>query len=97
MDDTKTIAAGHHEQAAHHFEVAAKMHHDAVKQCQSGNYEKAQTLATSAAEAEGVANRHAMQALEQYRQHADDVAGQKAELAAEDAARAAKQDAKGAT
>lgn len=94
MDDTKTVAAKHHEDAAHHFEAAAKMHHDAARQCANGNYEKAESLATSAAEAEGLANRHAMQAVDQYRSHADQVAGRKAEAASEEAARDAKHEAK---
>ena len=96
MDDIKAAAAGHHDEAAHRFEIAAKMHRDAAKQCTSGNFEKAQTLATSAAEAETDANRHAMQALDLYRHHAMDVAGHKAELAAEEAARAAKHEARAA-
>ena len=96
MDDIKAAAAKHHEDAAHHFEVAAKMHHDAAKHCASGNYEKAESLATSAAEAEGVANRHAMQAVNGYRHHAEEVASRQAEAAAEEAARVAKHDAKAA-
>jgi hypothetical protein len=96
MDDIKVAAAGHHEDAAHQFEIAAKMHRDAAKQCMSGNFEKAQSLATFAAEAETVANRAAMQALDLYRHHTQEVAGRKAELAAEDAARAAKHEAKAA-
>ncbi len=94
MDDIKAGAAERHEQAAHHLEIAAKMHRDAAKQCSSGNYEKAQSLATSAAEADTVANRYALEAVDLYRHHADEVAGHKAELAAEDAARVAKHDAK---
>ncbi len=96
MDDIKAAAAKHHEDAAHGFEVAAGMHHEAAKHCASGNFEKAEGLATSAAEAEGVANRHAMQAVDQYRHHADEVAARKAEAAGEDAARAAKHEAKAA-
>lgn len=96
MDDIKAAAAKHHEDAAHHFEVAAKMHHDAAKHCASGNYEKAESLATSAAEAEGVANRHAMQAVDSYRHHTQEVAERKAEAEAEEAARVAKHEAKAA-
>ena len=96
MDDIKANAAERHEQAAHHLELAAQMHRDAAKQCLSGNYEKAQSLATSAAEADTVANRHAMEATDLYRHHGEEVAGHKAELAAEDAARSAKHDAKAA-
>ncbi len=94
MDDIKAAAAGHHDEAAHQLEIAAKMHRDAAKQCMSGNFEKAQSLATSAAEAETLANRHAMQALDQYRHHGEEVAEQKAEAASEEAARAAKREAK---
>ena len=96
MDNIKDEAAGHNEQAAHQMEVAAKMHRDAAKQCRSGNYGKAQSLATSAAEADTLANRHAMDAVNLYRHHADEVAGHKAELASEEAARAAKHEAKAA-
>ena len=94
MDDIKAIAAKHHEDAAHGFEVAAKMHHEAAKHCASGNFEKAEGLATSAAEAEGVANRHSIEAVDQYRHHAEEVATRKAEAAGEAAARVAKHDAK---
>ena len=94
MDDIKTTAAKHHEDAAHGFEAAAKMHHEAARHCASGNFEKAEGLATSAAEAEGLANRHAIQAVDHYRHHAEAVASRKAEAAAEDAARAAKHNAK---
>ncbi len=96
MDNIKSDAANHHEQAAHQFDIAAKMHRDAAKQCLSGNYEKAQSLATSAAEADTTANRHAMDAVDLYRHHAEEVAGHKAELASEEAARAAKHEAKAA-
>ena len=96
MDDIKAAAAEQHDHAAQHLENAAKMHRDAAKQCLSGNYEKAHTLATSAAEADTVANRHALQAVDLYRHHADEVAARKAEQAAEDAARAARHDAKAA-
>ena len=96
MDNVKTDAAERHEQAAHHLEIAAKMHNDAAKQCLSGNYEKAQRLAVSAAEADAVANRHALEAVDLYRHHADEVAGHKAELAAEEAARAAKHETRAA-
>ena len=71
MDNIKTEAAGHHEQAAHALETAAKMHRDAAHQCLSGNYGKAQSLATSAAEADTVASRHAMDAVNLYRHHAE--------------------------
>ena len=94
MDNIKPSAADHHEQAAHHLEIAAKMHRDAAKQCLSGNYEKAQSLATSAAEVDTVASRHAMDAVDLYRHHADEVAGHKAEVASEEAARTAKHEAK---
>ena len=94
MNDIKTEAAAHHENAARHLEIAAGMHHDAARQCESGNFEKAQQLATQAAETDTAANQHAMQALDLYRSHAEDVAAQKAESAAEDAARAAKKAAK---
>ncbi len=96
MDDIKAAAAEHHDEAARQLELAAKMHRDAAKQCGSGNFEKAQSLATSAAEAETLANRHAMQGLDLYRHHAEEVAEHKAELAAEDAARVAKHEAKAA-
>ncbi len=94
MDDIKASAAARHEQAAHHLEIAVKMHRDAAKQCLSGNYAKAQSLATSAAEADTVASRLAMEAVDLYRHHADEVAGHKAEVAAEEAARDAKHKAK---
>ncbi len=96
MDDIKANAAAQHDEAAHHLELAAKMHRDAAKQCMSGNFEKAKGLATSAAEADTVANRHAMQAVDLYRHHAEEVAEHKAELATEEAARAAKHAAKAA-
>ncbi len=96
MDDTKANAAALHEQAAHHLEIAAKMHRDAAAQCLSGNYEKAQSLATSAGEADTVANRHAIEAVDVYRHHAEEVAAYKAEAAAEEAARVAKHEAKAA-
>ena len=96
MDNIKADAAERHEQAAHHLELAAKMHRDAAKQCLSGNYEKAQSLAVSASEADTVANRHALEAVDLYRHHADEVAGRKAEAAAEEAARAAKHEARAA-
>jgi hypothetical protein len=96
MDNIKADAAERHEQAAHHLEIAAKMHRDAAKQCLSGNYAKAQSLATSAAEADTVASQHAMEAVDLYRHHDDEVAGHKAEIAAEEAARTAKHEAKSA-
>lgn len=94
MDDIKTTAAAHHNDAARHLEIAAGMHRDAAKQCESGNYEKAQLLATEAAETDTAANRHAMEALDLYRSHAEEVAARKAEAAAEEDARAAKKAAK---
>ncbi len=96
MDNIKADAAERHESAAHQLEIAAKMHRDAAKQCLSGNFEKAVSLATSAAEADTAANQFAMQALDLYRHHDEEVAGHKAELAAEEAARVAKQEAKAA-
>ncbi len=96
MDNIKADAAKRHEDAAHHFETAAKMHRDAAKQCSSGNYQKAQSLAVSAAEAEGLANRVAMEAVDLYRHHAEEVAEHKAEVASEEDARAAKREAKAA-
>jgi hypothetical protein len=94
MDDIKTTAAAHHNDAALHLENAARMHRDAAKQCESGNFEKAQHLSTEAAETDTAANRHAMQALDLYRHHADEVAARKAEAASEQAARAEKKAAK---
>ncbi len=94
MDDIKAAAAEHHDEAAHQLEIAAKMHRDAAKQCLSGNFEKAQGLATSAAEADTLANRHAMQALDLYRHHDQEVTERKTEAASEEAARAAKREAK---
>ena len=94
MDDIKANAADKHEHAAHHLETAAKMHRDAAKQCLSGNYQKAQSLAISAAEAEALANRVGMEAVDLYRHHAEEVSEHKAELAAEEQARTAKREAK---
>ncbi len=94
MDDIKASAADHHAQAAHHLELAARMHRDAAHQCASGNFEKAQSLATSAGEIDTVANRHAVQAVDLYRHHAEELASRKAEQASEEAARVAKHDAK---
>ncbi len=94
MDDIKAATAKYHEDAAHQFEVAAKMHHEAARHCASGNFEKSEHLATTAAEAEAVANRHALAALDQYRHHAQEVADRKAEAASEEAARVAKHEAK---
>ena len=90
MNDIKAAAAHHHYEAANHLETAAQMHRNATKQCLSGNFEKAQNLATSAAEADTVANRQALQAVDLYRHHAEEVAQHKAEVAGEEAARAAK-------
>ncbi len=94
MDNLKSEAAEHHGQAANQLEIAAKMHRDAAKQCLSGNYQKAHSLAISAAEADTAANRHAMDAVDLYRHHAEEVADHKAEVASEEAARAAKHEAK---
>ncbi len=94
MDDIKASAAKHHEDAARQFDVAAKMHHEAAKHVGSGNFEKAEHLATSAAEAEAVANRHAIDAMDLHRQHTQQLADRKAEAAGEEAARAAKHEAK---
>ena len=96
MDDIKAVAADLHDKVAHLLEVAAQMHHDAAKQCRFGNFEKAQHLATSAGETYAVANRHALEAVDVYRHHAEEVAAHKAELAAEEAAREAKHAAKAA-
>jgi len=94
MDDIKTTAAKLHEETAKKLEIAAKLHHDAAKHTASGNFEKAQDLATSAAEIDTVANRSALEAVDLYRQQAEDVANSKAEAAAEEAARVKKHDAK---
>jgi hypothetical protein len=94
MDDIKTTAAARHSDAALHLENAARMHRDAARQCESGNFEKAQQLATKAAETDTAANQHAMQALDLYRHHAETVDARKAEAAADEAARAAKKAAK---
>jgi hypothetical protein len=94
MDDIRTNAAAHHNDAALHLENAARMHREAAKQCESGNFEKAQHLAVEAAETDTAANQHAMQALDLYRHHAEQVASRKDEAAAEESARAAKKAAK---
>ncbi len=94
MDDIKSAAAAHHNDAAHHLEIAAGMHRNAAKQCESGNFEKARHLATEAAETDTAANQHAMKAVDLYRHHAEEVAARKAETAAEEAARAEKKAAK---
>ncbi len=96
MDDIKAGAAKHHEDAATQLELAAKLHRDAAHQCQSGNFEKAQRLATAAGEADTLANRHAVQAADLYRHHDEEVAEHKAETAAEEAARTAKREARDA-
>jgi len=96
MDDIKAAAAKHHEDAAHRHETAAKMHHEAAKHSGSGNFEKAERLATSAAEVDAAANRHVVEALELYRHHAQEVANRKTEAAAEEAARVAKREGKAA-
>jgi hypothetical protein len=94
MDDIKATAAAHHNDAALHLENAARMHRDAAKQCESGNFEKAQHLATEAAETDTAANQHAIQALDLYRHHAETVTARKEEAATEEAARIAKKAAK---
>ena len=96
MDDIKQSAAKHHEDAANQHELSAKMHREAAKHCASGNFEKAERLATTAAEADTAASRHAVEALALYRHHTEEVAGQKAEEAAAEAAKAAKHEAKAA-
>jgi len=96
MDDIKPTAAKHHEDAAHQHEVAAKMHREAAKHCASGNFEKAERLATSAAEADTAANRHTVDALALYHHHAEEAGEREAEEAAEEAVRAAKHAAKAA-
>jgi hypothetical protein len=96
MDDIKPSAAKHHEDAAQQHELAAKMHREAAKHSTSGNFEKAERFATSAAEADTSASRHTMEALALYHQHTHDLADQKAEEAAEEAARVAKHEAKAA-
>ncbi len=94
MNETQQATAKHHEEAAHQFEMAAKLHHDAARNAGSGNYEKAEQLAQSAAEFETAANRHAMDALMLYRQHGEEATARQAEEAAEEAARVAKREAK---
>ncbi len=94
MDDIKASAAKHHEDAAHHYEAIAKMHHEAAKQCASGNFEKAERIAVAAAEADTAANRQTIEALDIYRRHAEMIAERKAAAVAEEAARAAKHQAK---
>ena len=96
MDDTKTAAAEEHEQAAKLLEIAAQHHLNAAKQCKSGNFPKAHSLAISASETVTTASDHALKAVDHYRHHAEEVAEQKAEAAAEEAARAAKHEAKAA-
>ena len=94
MDDIKTSTAKHHEDAAYQYEMAANMHREAARHSASGNFEKAEHLATSAAEADTAANRHAVGAMNLYRHHAEEVAARKAEAAAEEAARVVKHAAK---
>lgn len=94
MDDIKATAAKHHEDAAYQYEMAAKMHREAARHSGSGNFEKAEHLATSAAEAYTAGNRHAVEAVDLYRHHAQEVAARKAEATAEEAARDAKHAAK---
>ncbi len=96
MDDIKATAAELHDKVAHSLELAAGMHHDAAKQCRSGNFEKAQSLAAAAGETYATANRHAIEAVDVYRHHAEEVAARRAEQAAEEAAREAKHQARDA-
>lgn len=96
MTDIKADAAKLHEETAHQLEIAAKMHHDAAKQTASGNFQKAQELATFAAEADTLANRNATEAVDLYRHQAEEVAARKAEAASEEAARQRKHEAKAA-
>jgi hypothetical protein len=96
MDDFKSSVAKHHEDAAQQHEAAAKMHREAAKHCASGNFEKAERLATSAAEADIVASRHAVEAVALYHQHTKESADQKAEEASEEASRVAKHEEKAA-
>ena len=96
MSDIKQSAAKHHEDAAQQHEAAAKMHREAAKHCASGNFEKAERFAASAAEADTIASRHGVDALALYHQHTQEMAAQKDEEAAEEAARVAKHDAKAA-
>ncbi len=96
MDEIKASAAKHHEDAAHQYETAAKMHHEAARHCASGNFEKAERLTTSAADADAEANRHVVAAMDLYRHHAQEVADKKAEAAAEETARSAKREARSA-
>ncbi len=96
MNETQQATAKHHEDAARHFEVASKLHHDAARNAGSGNYEKAEQLAHAASEAETVANRHAVDALALYRRHEEEVEARRAEEAAEEAARVAKRETKAA-
>ncbi len=96
MNETQQATAKHHEEAARHFEVASKLHHDAARNAGSGNYEKAEQQAHSASEAETAANRHAVEALALYRRHDEEVSARRAEEAADEAARAAKREAKAA-
>lgn len=94
MDDIKAAAAGQHEETASLLDLAARQHRDAAKQCSSGNFPKAHSLAISAAETLTAANDHALKAVDHYRHHAEEVAEHKAEAAAEEAARVAKHEAK---
>ena len=64
------------------------MHRETAKHCASGNCERAERFAISAAGADTVANRHAAEALALYRHHGDQVAERAAETAAEEAAKA---------
>jgi hypothetical protein len=96
MDDIKPSAAKHHEDAAQQHELAAKMHREAAKHSASGNFEKAERLAASAAEADVVASRHTVEALALYRHHTEEVTERKAEEAAEETAREARREARAA-
>lgn len=86
MDAMKATAAAHRHDAALHLGNAARLHREAARQCEFGNPEKARDLATEAAETGTAAHRHAMQALDLNRHHAEQVAARKAGAAAEDAA-----------
>jgi hypothetical protein len=97
MDDIKAAGAEQHEQAASLLDLAAQHHRNAAKQCLSGNFPKAHSLAISASETVTAASDHALKAVDHYRHHAEEVAEHKAEAAAEQAARAAKHEAKAAS
>ena len=98
MDDMKTTVAAHRNDAALHLENAARLHRDAARQCEFGNFEKAHQLATEAAETDTAVNTGAttaaMQARDLYLLPAEQEAARKAEAAAGNAARAPKKAAK---